>query len=241
LLTVEATLTCDPSPQEVRDARLAYVPPSIRNRSSLALLTFMASRFFMALLFHTRPPWPRQPRACVNGARDDIISLLGRSVTLVTFHSVDASDCCVPRGHGSGCGTFETCRGGLTMSVCRARPEVACPWSNGANDPNRTFGAGHVTAECQGRTGVSPRRGRGATAPSPPCRLLVVDPFGRRRCGDDAGSADRHPIGVPTSRQASAKGVICRSLLRCRCRFPPSAFGWPDRLVKAYPKAYQQG
>jgi hypothetical protein len=57
---------------------------------------------FMALLFRTRPPWPRQPRACVNGARYDIISLLGRSVTLVTFHSVDASeiDCCVPRGHG---------------------------------------------------------------------------------------------------------------------------------------------
>jgi hypothetical protein len=38
----------------------------------------------------------------VNGARYDIISLLGRSVTLVTFHSVDASeiDCCVPRGMG---------------------------------------------------------------------------------------------------------------------------------------------
>ena len=62
----------------------------------------------MSLLFRTRPPWPRQPRACVNGARYDIISLLGRSVTLVTFHSVDASeiDCCVPRGHGSGCGRY---------------------------------------------------------------------------------------------------------------------------------------
>jgi hypothetical protein len=36
----------------------------------------------------------------VNGARYDIVSLLGRSVTLVTFHSVDASeiDCGVPRG-----------------------------------------------------------------------------------------------------------------------------------------------
>src|SRR3982074_3581051 len=82
--------------------RLAFVPLSIRNRSSLALL------IFMALLFRTRPPWPRQPRACVNGARYDIISLLGRSVTLVTFHSVDASeiDCCVPRGQGSGCGKY---------------------------------------------------------------------------------------------------------------------------------------
>ena len=91
-----------PHPQEVRDARLASVPLSIKNRSSLALL------IFMALLFRTRPPWPRQPRACVNGARYDIISLLGRSVTLVTFHSVDASeiDCCVPRGHGSGCGRY---------------------------------------------------------------------------------------------------------------------------------------
>ena len=100
MLSVEATLTHDSSPQEVRDARLASVPLSIRNRSSLALL------IFMALLFRTRPPWPRQPRACVNGARYDIISLLGRSVTLVTFHSVDASeiDCCVPRGHGSVCG-----------------------------------------------------------------------------------------------------------------------------------------
>ena len=80
----------DSSDWGVRDARLASVPLSIRNRSSLALL------IFMALLFRTRPPWPRQPRACVNGARYDIISLLGRSVTLVTFHSVDASetDCC---------------------------------------------------------------------------------------------------------------------------------------------------
>jgi hypothetical protein len=75
-----------PHPTEVRNARLASVPPSIRNRSSLALL------IFMALLFRTRPPWPRQPRACVHGARYDIISLLGRSVTLVTFHSVDASE-----------------------------------------------------------------------------------------------------------------------------------------------------
>ena len=92
----------DSSDWGVRDARLASVPLSIRNRSSLALL------IFMALLFRTRPPWPRQPRACVNGARYDIISLLGRSVTLVTFHSVDASeiDCCVPRGHGSGCGRY---------------------------------------------------------------------------------------------------------------------------------------
>jgi len=61
-------------------------PLSIRNRPSLALL------IFITLLFHTRPPWPRQPRACVNGARYDIISPLGRSVTLVTFHSVDASE-----------------------------------------------------------------------------------------------------------------------------------------------------
>src|SRR6267378_5064835 len=63
--------------------------------------------------------WPRQPRACVNGARYDIISLLGRSVTLVTFHSVGASeiDCCVPRGHGSDCGTFETSPPAKEMSV----------------------------------------------------------------------------------------------------------------------------
>src|SRR4030081_2369906 len=121
LLCVEATLTHDSSPQEVRDARLASAPLSIRNRSPLALL------IFMALLFRTRPPWPRQPRACVNSARYDIISLLGRSVTLVTFHSVDASeiDCCVPRGHGSGCGTFETCRRTLNMSAFRGRPECA--------------------------------------------------------------------------------------------------------------------
>src|SRR6266850_1683335 len=73
------------------------------------------------------PPWPRQPRACVNGARYDIISLLGRSVTLVTFHSVDASeiDCCVPRGHGSDCGTFETSPPAKEMSVRRSNPEVA--------------------------------------------------------------------------------------------------------------------
>src|SRR4030081_3640955 len=94
----------DSSDWGVRDARLASVPLSIRNRSSLALL------IFMALLFRTRPPWPRQPRACVNGARYDIILFLGRSVTLVTFHSVDASetDCCMPRGHGhgSGCGRY---------------------------------------------------------------------------------------------------------------------------------------
>ena len=30
-------------------------------------------------------------------------------------------------------GTFETCRGGLTMSVHRGRPEVAGRGSNGAN------------------------------------------------------------------------------------------------------------
>ena len=78
----------DSSDWGVRDARLASVPLSIRNRSSLALL------IFMALLFRTRPPWPRQPRACVNGARYDIISLLGRSVTLVTFHSVGDFRCC---------------------------------------------------------------------------------------------------------------------------------------------------
>ena len=114
-----------PYPQEVRDARLASVPLSIRNRSSLALL------IFMALLFGTRPPWPRQPRACVNGVRYDIISLLGRSVTLVTFHSVDASeiDCCVPRGHGSDCGTFETSPPAKEMSVRRSNPEVAYPRS----------------------------------------------------------------------------------------------------------------
>src|SRR3982074_92346 len=97
--------------------RLAFVPLSIRNRSSLALL------IFMALLFRTRPPWPRQPRACVNGARYAIISLLGRSVTLVTFHSVDASeiDCCVPRGHGSGCGTLSRLRHSVECPLCGCR------------------------------------------------------------------------------------------------------------------------
>jgi hypothetical protein len=118
LLSVEATLTHDSSPQEVRDARLASVPLSIGSRSSLALL--------MALLFRTRPPWPRQPRACVNGARYDIISLLGRSVTLVTFHSVDASeiDCGVPRGHGSGCGTFRTPHDVRLESGMRTKADV---------------------------------------------------------------------------------------------------------------------
>ena len=109
MLSVEATLTYDSSPQEVRDARLASVPLSIRNRSSLALL------IFMALLFRTRSSWPRQPRACVNGARYDIISLLGRSVTLVTFHSVDASeiDCCLGMGP--------------VVALSRLRHSVECP------------------------------------------------------------------------------------------------------------------
>src|SRR6267142_5028613 len=95
-----------PHPKRFATPTLHPCPCRSETALSLALL------IFMALLFRTRPPWPRQPRACVNGARYDIISLLGRSATLVTFHSVDASeiDCCVPRGHGSGCGTFPTYR-----------------------------------------------------------------------------------------------------------------------------------
>ena len=85
MLSVEATLTYDCSPQEVRDARLASVPLSIRNRSSLTVLTFMA------LLFQHQAGLGRgTPRACVDGTRYDIVSLLGKRVTLVTSQSVDA-------------------------------------------------------------------------------------------------------------------------------------------------------
>ena len=149
MLSVEATLTHDSSPQEVRDARLASVPLSIRNRSSLALL------IFMALLFRTRPPWPRQPRACVNGARYDIISLLGRSVTLVTFHSVEASeiDCCVPVGMGpvvapNGCvdhAASEVLHHSDESQLSGEKRKWLAHRENDAIDPNRTLCRGGAT------------------------------------------------------------------------------------------------
>ena len=45
MLSVEATLTYDSSPQEVREARLASEPLSIKNRSLLTVLTFMVLLF----------------------------------------------------------------------------------------------------------------------------------------------------------------------------------------------------
>jgi hypothetical protein len=54
----------------------------------------------------------RPARARVDGARYDIISLVGRRVMLVTSHSVDAPeiDYAVCRGHESGCVKGFGCR-----------------------------------------------------------------------------------------------------------------------------------